>query len=362
MQANLKYNTPEMKNLLALIALVSLLFWGCKTDFEVNATWKETTVIYGLLDQSKAVQMIKINKAFLGEGDANNFAQIPDSSNYDPKDLVVTVDETKNGTVLRTLLFHDSIIEGKKPGDFNTSKNIIYVSYAKLDSSKVYKLTVKNIKTGNVATATTPLLERVRYSKPTSNYISFVTSPSTPTTNGTYSDLATGWVSKPNAKTYQTNLRFYYIERDTFLHTSTEKYVDWLQSAKQSSDVTGGETILQNISGLGFYQMLANEIPENPNVYRHANRIVLTMTVGSDELNNYINVNSPSGDLNQDKPTYTNIENGYGVFSSRTSSSTIKYICNDTLASGPRICDFTTISLRELVDGKYTYKLKFQYH
>lgn len=350
-----------MKNLLALFSLISLLFFGCKTDFEVNATWKETTVIYGLLDQSKSVQMIKINKAFLGEGDANQFAQIPDSSNYDPKDLVVTLEESKNGNLLRTLVFHDSLVAGKKPGDFNPSKNIIYVSYAKLDSSMVYKLTVKNLSTGNVASATTPLLERVRYTKPTSNYISFVTSPSTPSTNGTYSDLATGWISKPNAKTYQTNLRFYYIEKDNILNTSTEKYVDWLQSAKQSTDITGGETILQNISGLGFYQLLASVIPENPNVFRYANRIELTMTVGSDELNNYINVNSPSGDLNQDKPTYTNIDNGIGIFSSRTSSTTIKYICNDTLASGIRLCNFTTLSLRELVDGKYTYKLKFKY-
>jgi hypothetical protein len=354
-----------MKNSIILCALVSLLFWGCKTDFDVNAPWKEATVIYGLLDQSKAVQMIKINKAFLGEGDANVFAQNPDSINYDPKDLVVEIFETKNGTTLRTLTFRDSIIAGKESGAFSTQKNIVYVCYDKLDSTdftKVYKLRVKNLKTGNEASAVTSVLEKVRYTKPNPNtsYVSFVTVASTPTTNGTYSDLATSWTTKPNAKTFQTKLRFVYIERDTLLHvTSEEKFVDWVQLAKQSAGTVGGEAITQNISGQGFYQLLGNEIPENPNFYRVAKRIELTMTVGTEELDNYILINTPSGDLNQDKPTYTNVENGFGIFSSRTSSSITKFICSDVLPPNTNPCNMTTKSIAELVNGKYTYKLKF---
>ncbi len=354
-----------MKNKILVLSLISLFYWGCKTDFEVNATWKETTLIYGLLDQSKAVQMIKINKAFLGEGDANIIAQNPDSINYDPKDLVVELFESKSGSALRTLRFHDSIVPGKQGGAFTTQKNIIYVCYEKLDSTdfaKVYRLKVTNLKSGNVATAFTSVLEKARYSKPNPNssYISFVTVPSTTTTNGVYSDLATSWNTKANAKTYQTNLRFVYIERDTVLHvTSEEKYVDWLQLAKQSAGINGGEVITQNISGQGFYQLLGSEIAENPNVYRVAKRIELTMTIGTDELNNYITINAPSGDLNQDKPTYTNIENGLGIFSSRTSSSITKFICSDVLPPNTNPCNMTTKSIAELVGGKYTYKLKF---
>ena len=85
-----------MKYLLLLLSLFTALFFGCKTDFEVNAPWKETTVIFGLLDQTQKVQMIKINKAFLGEGDANQFAQNPDSTNYDPNDLEVKLFQLKN--------------------------------------------------------------------------------------------------------------------------------------------------------------------------------------------------------------------------------------------------------------------------
>ena len=41
-----------------------MLFSACETDFDVNAEWEETTVVFGLLDDSKDIQYIKINKAF----------------------------------------------------------------------------------------------------------------------------------------------------------------------------------------------------------------------------------------------------------------------------------------------------------
>lgn len=354
-----------MKKLLVLLSLISSVFVACKTDFELNAAYKETTVIYGLLDQSRNVQMIKVNKAFLGAGDANAFAQNSDSVNYNPADLSVYVEELKNGTVVRTITFHDSVIASKKPGDFTTAKNIIYVSYAPLDSvdfTKIYKLYVINHKTGNIATASTGLLEKTKYTKPATNnnYVSFVNSPSSPSTNGVYSDLATGWTTKRNARTYQTNIRFYYNEKDLTTNITTLKYIDWLQAPKESASLNGGESIIQNVSGQGFYQLLGNVIPEDANVIRHCSHFVFTMTTGADDLNNYINVTAPSGDLNQDKPTFTNIDNGIGIFSSRNSYSMIKYICNDTIAN-PRLCNSTTVSLKELVEGKYTYKLKFQY-
>ena len=52
------------------------LFLSCETDFDVNAAWKETTVVFGLLDAGKELQQVKIGRAFLGEMDALQMAQI----------------------------------------------------------------------------------------------------------------------------------------------------------------------------------------------------------------------------------------------------------------------------------------------
>ena len=65
-----------------LILALSFVFSSCETDFDTIAEWKDITVVYGLLDQKNSVQYIKINKAFLGDGNALVYAQEPDSSNY----------------------------------------------------------------------------------------------------------------------------------------------------------------------------------------------------------------------------------------------------------------------------------------
>ena len=85
-----------MKNLPIFLLVFSMVFMACETDFDVNANWKEVTVVYGLLDQSEQEQYIKINKAYLGEGDALQLATIADSVNYDPSDLEVKIYKVKD--------------------------------------------------------------------------------------------------------------------------------------------------------------------------------------------------------------------------------------------------------------------------
>ena len=54
-----------MKKIISLFLIILTVFSSCETEFNVNADWKEVTVIYGLLDQSQDKQYIRINKAFL---------------------------------------------------------------------------------------------------------------------------------------------------------------------------------------------------------------------------------------------------------------------------------------------------------
>ena len=65
-----------------LIFLAAGILSGCSTALDVTGDYKETMVVYGLLDQSQPKQYIKINKAFLGQGSAPLYAQIKDSSQY----------------------------------------------------------------------------------------------------------------------------------------------------------------------------------------------------------------------------------------------------------------------------------------
>jgi hypothetical protein len=51
--------------------------------------------------------------------------------------------------------------------------------------------------------------------------------------------------------------------------------------------------------------------------YFDENPIEIVIAAGGEELYNYIQINSQAGGLSQSVPDYTNINGGYGVFSSR---------------------------------------------
>ena len=72
------------KNCLVFLSLLTLvmLLNACSTDVDLYADYKNITVVYGLLDSDKDTNYVKINKAFLGPGNALEIAMIEDSCNY----------------------------------------------------------------------------------------------------------------------------------------------------------------------------------------------------------------------------------------------------------------------------------------
>jgi hypothetical protein len=60
--------------LLCSCATAVAAFTSCSTDLDVAAPYKENTVVYALLDKGTTIQFVKINKAFLGPGNALVYA------------------------------------------------------------------------------------------------------------------------------------------------------------------------------------------------------------------------------------------------------------------------------------------------
>ena len=44
-----------------------MLWNGCSTDFDLNADFQETPVIYALFDASEATHYVRVNRAFLSD-------------------------------------------------------------------------------------------------------------------------------------------------------------------------------------------------------------------------------------------------------------------------------------------------------
>lgn len=147
-----------------LLTLVS-----CNNDLKIIAPYKEIPSVYAIITPQQPMQMIRINKVFLGEGDANQMAKIMDSVNYKAGELTVKLERYVNGAKttagisssgpVNEVLFRDSVIQTEE-GAFNTNQRV-YVTNDRLFSDGVYKLIIKNNSTGNEFTAKTTAMDSV---------------------------------------------------------------------------------------------------------------------------------------------------------------------------------------------------------
>ena len=303
-----------MKKIYLILSVFAIVFTACETDFDVNSEWEETTVVFGLLDAAKDIQFVKIKKAFLGEADAELRASFSDSVNYIPADLEVVLykinfNDTIDFRVLKdTLIIKDLLDVDGDPGIFSIENNIIYYFDSPendnfLSSNRTYSLVIQNIKTGNIVSSTTEIIKGFNFSagipSSSSNKLTFYV-------DGLgYRFPRFEWSDPPNAEIFQFNLRFHYRENEV------EKELLWTQTA------LGSNANILILSGEDFFQFLANNKAFSTDEEREFMSIEIEMTLGTQELKTYIAVNEPITGIVQERPQFTNINNGIGLFSSR---------------------------------------------
>ena len=316
-----------------LFFLFIILFSSCETDFDVNAQWEEVTIVYGLIDPNIEDQLIKINKAFLGQGDALQMASIADSSNYNPSDLLVRIHRIRQQAfnqydTISSVTLNDTILD-KDDGLFSTDNNIIY-TFKKPSSfyntNSLYALEIINLISGHKVTSQTEIIN-------TFSFESLNPSFEWGLYNGDLPDSLKfrtkniEWQPSTNGVIYQLDIVINYIENNDTIN------LPWSQPLVE---YTSGNMSLK-IKGDQFFQFLTTNLTNNtPKQFLNLD---LVMTVGSDDLKTYINVNKPFSGIVQERPVFSNINNGVGLYSSRftyddikgieLTNGTINYMIND---------------------------------
>lgn len=318
-----------------VFVIIALLFTSaCSTDIDINGEKKDVAVVYCILSTNSQYQYIKINRAFLGEGNALEFSTIPDSTlfNYD---LTVMLQETdNNGIVIRdcvidTVNIYQSggiFFEGFQPyyrAKINDYYSIKYDTAGKIDRTdtlwlnpaSVYKLTIIDPVKGNI------------YESSTSSIPWFtINQPNTGTPPNGFSTINLGadnvstmeWKSAENGKLYDVAFEFTYYEVfDSNPGDTIVKSFSWPIGSVKSSDLDGNETMTISYNNHDFYYLISTKADERDDVTRFPGLVKLSITVGGEELSTYIDINQPSGSIIQERPTYSNISNGIGLFSSK---------------------------------------------
>jgi hypothetical protein len=93
----------------------------------------------------------------------------------------------------------------------------------------------------------------------------------------------------------------------------------------RSKNLAGGEVLSISIQGEQFFNLLTNRLTAPPfEIVRVAGLIEFIVTSGADEFATYLDVLNSSPGISQTTPTYSNINNGLGLLSSRTTQRHIR--------------------------------------
>ena len=349
-----------MKNLkisyyIFLLLVVTASIVSCEKEFTTTADYEDITIVYALLDQHDQDIYVKVNKAFLGEGDALIMAQQPDSTNY-PEKLIVKIDEYNGGYKVRTIEFDTTTIYNKEPGVFYYPRQPIYkskpfqwhdityyvgpegdtIDYDTiwLNQDHKFKLSILFPDSSKEIKSETYLVHDFTITKPGySKIIKFTNDPDATTTikwNKPSSNEGSDQLYR--YELYMTlNYREYSLGQDTIQKSLTFFSVTLTPSENLSE-------ISYNFYDQNFFSACQKQIPysdpqQEANVVgRYSQNVEIDIAVANQDFTLYLEVYEPSTSIVQEKPVYTNIENGIGLFSSRYKKVKTKKLHTESIA------------------------------
>jgi len=353
---------------------ISITFYNCENEIDINSDWEEIPVLYaildggakddcngnGILDQNDNLpcndQYIRIQKSFLGEFPADQMAQESDSIYYSPNDILVWVEEMCNNNT--DTISVELIQSDEKPDDgYFSSENHYYFKFSnplKLYENGEsgpkcqYKVVFLNPLSGKRTSGKVQIIKPIDTKIPTSlsgsRHGVLKEIPDHVANDSPISGLRIR--PSENGKLYKFFLRFNYVEVDISTGEEKSLYVDWNFSpitATESQYTSGGTWVDLDFRPFDFFSFLASSIPENDNVYRYPKGIYFDngttphgqidpavyfpclefhFEVLDLDLFNYLNSQLPSG-LTQSRPLYSNIDNGFGLIASISKESIV---------------------------------------
>jgi hypothetical protein len=301
------FKSNKRQILLSISLIVSLFYYGCKNDIDIFTDYKEQAVIYGLIDLGLDVQHIRISRTFLNPNvPAKNVAQIPDSLYFD--DLEVKLINEQSGTVIQ-LNSVDTI--PKDTGFFQSQVNILFATDAPIQRGEIYRLEVKNPKTGYFASARTALVDRPIVLFPVS-----VANPNLTITPDLSIQLR--FTNGNNAKSHDAAFEFW-IHEFPKSDTTQKKLIrlDWRFAKDIRNESTTPSNRVRITPEINFYDFFKASLSEDETVFRRIIRTDFVLYSASQDLTDFVDASRPSIGIVQKQTDYSNIDNAIGVFTSR---------------------------------------------
>lgn len=317
------------KSSIFLLLLIALSV-SCSTDVDLYADYKDIPIVYGLIEAQADTNYIKITKAFCGSNDnpidANVVASIYDSSNY-PGKLEVFIDElgSTHGQAFqptgRRFYLDTLTIHNKQEGLFYAPHQKLYYTTERFNTNSSalkyrYKLSIVTPDYDTVTSETGIVDGDINIG----NSVGFQSKPSSALSRLLFS-------STEEAVLYEIAMEFNYWEGHPG-QPLVKKSVSWSYGARPLSSyeqVEGTDNFYRHYYSVNtLFNMLDRAIgsdtiwdENHPNVVRYMDDFVVSIAAAGEDFNNtYQTLQTMQNGLSLSSG-YSNVQGGYGVFSSR---------------------------------------------
>lgn len=333
---------------------ILFIFTSCEEDFDIITEYQDQTVLYAFLEHKDPwidengipdTNWVVVNKAFLGDAKLSDMVNVADSVNYpDYNALSVTLQRIKTINPKSAEIGEPIVLEYtthyKDSGAFARDKNIVFYTTEALmtpkDVSKpieqdlyesfYYKILVTKPGSKEEVYATTKMIRGITEDYPLSNepdnrYLQL----------SSYNPnhvLYIKFSSNTDARIYQLKIRTYYYEKKTDgniyldyvdfvkpLSVIPEKYPE--KAVRMRIGVTPAAYMSSFVTHLHDTTGVEWRIPKNIAKTGLKELHEIYITLGSQETYVYNQITMPSDGIVQEKPVYTNIINGLGLFTSK---------------------------------------------
>lgn len=315
--------------ILALSITVSLFFNSCKNDLEINADYDAQAIVYAVLNPYDSVQTFRISKTFLGSGNPTDYAKVADSTYFSKVNLVLS--EVVNGSVVRKWDLVEKTINNKKGGSFfGPDQKIYVVKPEKAPEDPFYlnplaEFTLTGTVDDKSISSKTKIVQEEKtlafFLNGANKFDRFRSRGDLTMVNGSQvNDLTLNVTFPKGTKVASLALLFNYEELYSD-NRVVQKQIEYNLGEQVIEDVNDQKELKFVLEGERFFERIGaenedvNDVPGL--VKRIPGAIDFKMIAATEDLFYYRQVNNIGSDVVQDKPEYTNIENGYGILAGR---------------------------------------------
>lgn len=329
--------------LLFILTFCCLTLTACRDDFSLEAPFADIPNVAAYLNAADGNHFVRVQKAFIGgqDGNAELAAQQADSIYYGENAATVSLQIGENEPVILNRVNGEDFGFFREEGIFAESPNVLYqVSDSELNLSGGQRVTLNVERVGEEpATASTRMLGDISVNRPAEALI-----VSTYAQNQTFR-----WLTSNDARVYDLrllmNIREFY-PNDPDLNRTVQ--LVW-QMAENYIPDTDETTVRFDFRNELFWQFLGANLEVDVDVRRVFDDMDFIVTAVGGELEDKLALEGANGGITsaQSLPIYTNITNGLGIFTSRSSA-----LVEDILLDSR--------NRDTLLNGIYTRDLNFQ--